>query len=531
MPDERDDNTRSSDDRSILFGADDEEREFRIDMGLQQPGLPPIDIPPLEGTLSDPATFPGPTVRPLDAWRDGLRSPAMLGRYDSFCGEVVSVYDDTEDPVLKELGVIQARRVLPSWSDDAALNLNPGPPTESIPQGNTVHAWPYPAIDQQRYHVAPGDPVIVVTGRDGKCYYIPDNRPFMAVVTSWQPRGEQASIGTLENVAGGVGNWAISVIRDYFLPDADPDADDFSWDMIDTLGTTGIIYDRVHVFAGQGQHHGYRIGDRIMVFPRGRYFSALPRGMKLLGALTDAGPLGEPDLEGPYYWVHLRTPVVTYHDPLRNDWELVGGANLINNTVVCAKNLEFDGSHSLLPLDGTLYVEVTIYAEGDGGDGEVQGSHEPVYTFERAVLTEGPTGPAGGGITGPTGPANTITGPTGPAITGPTGPPGATTTGPTGPQGEGITGPPGPGITGPAITGPTGPTGPPGATTTGPTGPQGEGITGPPGESITGPTGPTGPAGGGLPSGPAMGYYILALINGVPTWIDETTWDGWGWSE
>ena len=94
------------------------------------------------------------------------------------------------------------------------------------------------------------------------------------------------------------------------------------------------------------------------------------------------------------------------------------------------------------------------------------------------AAAQGPTGPQGNSITGPTGAASNVTGPTGASVTGPTGA-AATVPGPTGPQGN-------------SITGPTGSVGP-ASQITGPTGQQGNSITGPTG--AVGATGATGAQG------------------------------------
>lgn len=207
--------------------------------------------------------------------------------------------------------------------------------------------------------------------------------------------------------AGNAGYWCIDVRRRILGPTydsktADPDSSAFegatsplvcqTGDDLKRDSTTYVTYRHVRVVCPPMVHHGYRPGDPVIVFKRGRYFFCLPGRQFFLAKIINGGPQGEPDFDGAgaaakvnHYWVKELTRTVTY------DTANVWLDNVISEAVyssappdmsvpgfvhwVDAINLaEPAGSHRLA-VDGSEIVIVHIFASPDTG--------QPWYAFER----------------------------------------------------------------------------------------------------------------------------------------------------
>ena len=324
---------------------DDDAKEFTFDLSAPPPAVP-TDIPPLPGVdMSDDKAVSPEIVHPLTFADTQMASPVMIGTYDSWCGKVTKVYDDDADSEWGEKGVVEVRRSAPYWSG-STLGLDELPPAESQPQRATEHAFPLPVPDQQSYRVATGDPVVVIAGRDGKCYYISDDRPFVGVVAQ---NPDDAS--TKETNFGGAGNITIKVTRQFMTGDPT--------DGVPTLANISTLtYDYVYPLTATGQHHGHRKGDYVLCFRRGEYVFCLPNRGVYHGKITTTGPASEADLTDDQYWVSLVAGNVTYTGDV-NVWTWGTDATLFT---VCASNLaeRADGTHTA--ATGTEVI-VTLFAD------------------------------------------------------------------------------------------------------------------------------------------------------------------------
>ena len=305
------------DQREQLDAYEDEGPKFSFDLSAPAPP-PPVDIPPMIGLnpLDELAMDP-PIVNPPTYQDLHLSAPAMIGTYDSWCGEVSKVYDSAADKTWGQKGVIEVRRSSPYWTADPTFGLDEIPPVDSQPQRSIEHAFPFPAVDQQAYRVAVGDPVVVVTGRDGKCYYLPDDRPFVGVVAQ-----SPASASTKEANFGGAGNLTIKVTRQLLTGDPTDNSPAYGFTAI-----AAITYDHIYPLVAAGQHHGYRVGDKVLCFRRGMYMFCLPGRAAYHGKIVAAGPDSEADFTDERYWVEILTVNVAYTgDTNVWDWEADGAS-------------------------------------------------------------------------------------------------------------------------------------------------------------------------------------------------------------
>lgn len=320
-------------DSQSLFPPIDEsqDRELRIQTGPITSGRSPQADPEDPGAGGEPAeVFIPQTPQPWDP--NNLKSEYIVGTGDCYLGEVGYSYDAAIDSVRKQFGIIDVRRVQP-WYDTAgagALTLGEIPPPVSGPNPSLTQATPFPAIDQRAYYAEADDPVLVITGRDGRAYYLPDNTPFIGIVAQ---NSETAS--TKEAVFGGAGNITIKVTRQLITGNPTTGFPTFT-------PISAVTYDHVYPIADVGQHHGYRIGDTVLCFRRGMYMFCLPNRGTYHGRIVAAGPNSEADFTDERYWVRLTVSNVAFTttgDPAvgTNTWDWTGADTTL--FIVCAANL------------------------------------------------------------------------------------------------------------------------------------------------------------------------------------------------
>ncbi len=326
--------------------------KFSFDLSAPAPEVP-FEIPPLEGLeATDPSTATPPIERNPTYADTRLSSPAMIGTYDSWAGVVNKVYDTAADKTWGQIGVIEVRRASPYWSAAATpvLGLDEIPPAEGQPQRSTESAFPFPAIDQQAYRVAEGDPVVVVTGRDGKCYYLPDDRPFIGVVAQGP-----GSASTKEANFGGAGNTTIKVTRQLLTGDPTDNSPAIAFTPMT------VTYSYVYPLVPAGQHHGHRVGSTVLCFRRGMYMFCLPARGIWHGKIVAAGPASEANFTDERYWVEILTVNVAYTgDTNVWDWEADGASPF---TVQAANASEISkGTHGV-----AIGTEVIVTLMADSG--------------------------------------------------------------------------------------------------------------------------------------------------------------------
>lgn len=273
------------------------DRELRVQTGPLREQAPPDQMPEDPDAAGEmPETFTPSTPEP---WApDNLKASHIVGTGDCYLGEIGYSYDAAVDSVKAQLGIIDVRRVQP-WTDgDGVLTLGEIPPPLSSPNLALIQATPFPCVDQAAYFGKPGEPVLVLTGRDGRAYYLPDTAPFIGVL---QSRGS-----TKEANFGGSGNQTITVVRRIMSGDPTSQAPTFT-------DTDPVVeYQYVYPIVPAGQHHGHRVGDTVLCFRRGMYIFCLPARAVWHGKIAATGPASEADFDDERYWVEILTVNIAY---------------------------------------------------------------------------------------------------------------------------------------------------------------------------------------------------------------------------
>jgi len=324
-----------------------QDRELRIQTANPDPPGPEIaPDDPYEAANLPPPVIP---ATPAPWAPNNLKSNYIVGAGDCYMGKVLHSYDDAADATLGQKGAIDVRRVT-SYGTGDSIELGEIEPPLSSPNAGLAAALPLPAVDQEGYLAAADDPVLVIAGRDGRAYYMPDSKPFIGVVAQ-NPDDES----TKETNFGGAGNITLKVTRQIMSGDPTAEAPAFE--------DTAVTYDYVFPLTADGQHHGYRKDDKVLVFRRGMYMFCLPGRTSFHGKIAAAGPDSEADLTDDRYWVALRAGNVTYTGDV-NVWTWGTDAALFT---ICASNLpERAGGTHLLAAD--TEVVVSLFADATSAD-------------------------------------------------------------------------------------------------------------------------------------------------------------------
>jgi hypothetical protein len=347
---------------------DGQDPEFRIDMGALPESEPLIDDPQPD----EAGTFaPLPVPAPPSPWSpNALKTAYTVGTGDCFLAEVAGVHDAAVDTQLAQKGILDVRRVGVHFNETTdAMALGNIQPAMSAPNPSLHKAVPFPMPDQRGYHAAEDDPVLILAGRDGRMYAIPDNNCFIGEVQVGTDIGAEGNVGA--NFEG-AGNQFITVRR--VLVSGDPTlAEGYSYHAT----RTAIIYPYVKVNRPGGQHHGHKPGTFVLCHRRGQYIYAEPGPLAALGMLTAAGPASEADFATNHYWVKIIALKAEYTAANANDWTEDNVAVVTEiSWIVDAKNLaEGAAVHGLAA--GTEVV-LHLFANADDSNGH---EHEPYWVF------------------------------------------------------------------------------------------------------------------------------------------------------
>lgn len=147
------------------------------------------------------------------------------------------------------------------------------------------------------------------------------------------------------------------------------------------------LLENVRVIGPAGRHHGYRVGDPIVVFTADSNYFALPARTAFHGVIESNGPGSESDFSDERYWVREQDATVAYStnsytytiaDRTRTD---DSGSSGIPGRWVQVYNLaEAEGGTHNLPTDGSREVTVTMHNDPDSG--------EPYYLIDATPTVE-----------------------------------------------------------------------------------------------------------------------------------------------
>lgn len=309
-----------------------------------------------------------------------INTSQLVGPLDAWVGKVLNVSYGSTHPVEGIEQAITVERIDVRWSTNNEPVAATGR-TKARAQATTI-AYPYPfppRHDQAAYHVAAGDIVTVIEGRDGRCWYMSDDLPFPARVVK--------ATGTVtEKYAGGAGRLEIKVRRRAITGDPSSVKPVITADLEDAEDAD-IEYSHVLVVSASEQPHGLRCGDYVWVERRGYYFFVEPQRQTFMAWITNLGPEVDEeaaaDFGSEHYWLREVVGTLTYTndeysvavaektqtDPTGSGGRygrLVDGINLYERV---------NGTHNL-PVDESVIVEVHMHRDPNG---------EVWYTFGHPV--------------------------------------------------------------------------------------------------------------------------------------------------
>ncbi|HUU58342.1 MAG TPA: hypothetical protein VMZ50_02260 [Phycisphaerae bacterium] len=188
---------------------------------------------------------------------------SITGTFDAFAANVDKVfYGDTEG-VTGKVQAIQYSRCGVDYDTNNWPKSYTAPTAWSQTQEQIGIALPFPARhDQEEYHVAVDDIVMVLEGRDGRRWFLSDELPFIGTVE-----------GAGTNTGSGDGLTSVKVRRQYIA--GDPTALELG-DLLDADGTE-IDYADVWIVDENGADQVYETDDRILVHRRGAFLFAAPK--------------------------------------------------------------------------------------------------------------------------------------------------------------------------------------------------------------------------------------------------------------
>ena len=350
---------------------DDENEDMEIVPGFT-PDAPEEPIP-----LVDEPIVQGKPMRP---WRvpdldGGYVSPQeILGPFDAYLAEVVQTNYASGDGLFGDEQRITAVRC-EVWyqgnNEPVAVDI---PQILSQPTPVYVEAMPFPLRhDMEKYHVVEGDIVTILEGRDGRNWYLCDEDSFVGVVIDNTEEGDGSEL--MEDFCGGAGNKSLCVRRRVLS--GDPDGANWlgatvSVDLLDAADAE-VEYAGVQPIRPTGMAHGYRVGDLVWVFRRGRYLFCQPGRQGFLAEVVATGPNSEAEPTDNSYYVKEQDWTIAYTNE-KADYTYtqadrtaaVAGQSGSNGRWVMAYNLNENGHD--LPTDGSLTVWVNMIADPATGE-------------------------------------------------------------------------------------------------------------------------------------------------------------------
>jgi len=315
--------------------------------------------------------------REVTAWDNRQLANSIIGPFDAFTATVDKVFPGTVEPETGYQQGIAYRRGGVHWKTNNEPQSYDSPPAASQPTVQRGVAIPFPPRhDQPAYIAAEGDTVTVISGRDGRAYYLADELPFFGVVVSRDNNGDNAvtDADKTERFNGGAGNVRIKVRRQK-ITGAPPGT---LGDLLTAAGAT-IDYDNVTLQCPVEQAAGVRCGDCVMVTRRGLYYFATPAREVFVASIVSTGPDDEIDFteaagresDTNHYWVKELVPDIAYGDG-------TGGAsaNEWTGTLTARALFDADGGRICRWVDA-----VNINEPSDHHDMAIEGKNAFIFMF------------------------------------------------------------------------------------------------------------------------------------------------------
>lgn len=241
----------------------------------------------------------------------------MIGPYDAWLGIVGQIHTsgtNTLSGYKQEIYVVRGSVHYQTNNDPQGYAVaSVGSQVGST--GVTALPWPV-RHDQAEYLATVGDIVTVLSGRDGRHWYMIDDEPFLA-----QVRSDGGAV--TEANAGGAGLTALTVIRKALA--GDPTATVLTgFSDLQDKDSSDVTYSDVIPVGPANVAHGYRCGDLCWVFRRGRYMFCDKMPKTFVAEIQTTGPGAEADFttggqgsDTNHYWFKEQTPTIGYSN---NQW-------------------------------------------------------------------------------------------------------------------------------------------------------------------------------------------------------------------
>lgn len=334
------------------------------------------------GAAGEPSTAGQPEQRP-QVWGDREQTAASLtGPFDAFPAEVKQVfYGAGSGPRGYAHAIIFERCDVDYAANNEPLAIS-NQPVESQPTPSGGDAMPWPVRhDQVGYHVTVGDIVTVLSGRDGKHWYMSDELPFVGMVVDSDATGAD----TTEKWCAKAGNRTVKVQR--FGLSIDPGTQNYKNDgvtltALQDANSAAVTYSGVRPICPAGTQHGLRVGDSTVVQRRGRYMVCSAAREQFIGKVTEQSPVGG----GTFCNYELREQDATATYAADNNYSLalanrplpVTGQTGKSGRVIVAYNFAEDAGDD--GIDVGAMVLVTMFASAVS-------TREPLYIIDRVIGT------------------------------------------------------------------------------------------------------------------------------------------------
>ena len=146
----------------------------------------PTDMPvsPMAGPVAIAPSDPSGAT-PYSGQTDNLPTGTPTGIQDNYLGAVRSVHYGDTDGLTRQGQEASASRagLVYDTNNEPVVSAAPLPGAQPVPNSVSVLPFP-PRHDQAGYHVAVDEPVLILTGRDGRNYFLNDELGFVGKVTA-----------------------------------------------------------------------------------------------------------------------------------------------------------------------------------------------------------------------------------------------------------------------------------------------------------------------------------------------------------
>lgn len=351
----------------------------------------PLEITPGFTPAGEPQPIPDvdePLVKadPMKPFRDpaSVRGQEILGPYDAWIAEVVQVNYASGDSLYGDFQRVSVMRCDVWYKGNNEPTAVDAPQVLSQPTPTVVEAMPHPVMhDQQKYHVSVGDIVTVVEGRDERRWFFFDDQPFFAKVID----NDDSDADNTEKWTAYAGTETLKVRR-YGLSE-DPDSGDYgdhgvTLSELQTAASAYVEYAGVRPICPAGVHHGYRVGDTMLVTRRGRYMACEPAAQQFVGEITQTSPQAGgtfcnyevKEQDGAASYTNGNTYTLAFTDRTR----AVAGQSGYSARLIVAYNLAESAGGNGLSVGDVVVVKMFSSAVS---------TREPYYIIERVIDTNG----------------------------------------------------------------------------------------------------------------------------------------------